>query len=321
MTRDINQEFECINEILQEVGTILIAAHEYPDADAVGAMLAVGNMLATRGQDCTLYLPHLPPKNLNFLPGSHKIVNDLGEKQLEFDLLFAFDYGDFARLRLPQEIEARHIITIDHHPFSSQRGDVCIIAPEYSSTSEIVYWWFKHLGFAIDQDIATCLLCGIIGDSGSFTHVSTSSMTFKSVGGLLQQKAEFKKVLQHTHTFYDEKLAKLAGGILSRIKINQRTGLAYSWSRARELELGTANYLFEDIPTIIATASNKNLGLFLAEERTGIVRGSLRSEPHSQFDVSALAKILGGGGHKYSAGFRYRGSLSEALKKVLELLE
>ena len=41
------------------------------------------------------------------------------------------------------------------------------------------------------------------------------------------------------------------------------------------------------------------------------VKGSLRSEPHKNVDVSKIAKSFGGGGHKLASGFKIEGKLSK----------
>jgi hypothetical protein len=51
--------------------------------------------------------------------------------------------------------------------------------------------------------------------------------------------------------------------------------------------------------------------LVLSERDGGIVRGSLRSLEHHAIDVSAIAKTLGGGGHKLASGFEVPGKIIE----------
>jgi phosphoesterase RecJ-like protein len=44
------------------------------------------------------------------------------------------------------------------------------------------------------------------------------------------------------------------------------------------------------------------------------VKGSLRSDPHKNTDVSKIAKVFGGGGHKYASGFKIKGRLARGPK-------
>jgi len=56
--------------------------------------------------------------------------------------------------------------------------------------------------------------------------------------------------------------------------------------------------------------------LFLIEESQGKIRGMLRSRPDKKFNVAELAEKIGGGGHKYAAGFRCKGTIDSTLKLV-----
>jgi nanoRNase/pAp phosphatase (c-di-AMP/oligoRNAs hydrolase) len=59
------------------------------------------------------------------------------------------------------------------------------------------------------------------------------------------------------------------------------------------------------------TLPDTKFAMLLCEYQPGKIKGSLRSEPHKGVDVSAVAKRLGGGGHKLAAGFEVEGCLVE----------
>jgi len=42
----------------------------------------------------------------------------------------------------------------------------------------------------------------------------------------------------------------------------------------------------------------------------------LRGRPDKKFNVAQLAEKIGGGGHRYAAGFRHKGTIDSALKLV-----
>lgn len=321
---DLNKQFEQIDELLKGARRVMLASHENPDPDAVSSVLTISNILKKQGLETLSYLPGPIPKNLNYLPGFFEIKCDIG--CFEPDILFALDYGDFKRLKLPGRIlndSQLDIITIDHHVESDQRGKVKILEPEFSSTSEIVYRWLKHRGEAIDKNIATCLLSGIISDSGGFRHVSTSSETLNIVSELLSSGVSLSKITRRTLT-PDRPLnfSKAWGKVLSRTKLDETTNLAYSWATLEDLDKHKLSLVdFDGITNLISTSSPVSLGLFLVEYDGGKIKGSLRSEPYGGRDVVKIAKVLGGGGHPYAAGFQQEGTIEETLKKVLNLIE
>ena len=51
---------------------------------------------------------------------------------------------------------------------------------------------------------------------------------------------------------------------------------------------------------------------------TPLFRVSMRSA--SEFDVSAVCALFGGGGHKNAAGARYKGKLSEAVEMIKQAI-
>jgi len=321
MSQELETQFRQINAILAEADSILLVSHENPDPDAVASLLALSITFKNQGKRVFPFLPTSPVSALGFLPGFQSISTTLPQ-DAAFDVALCLDYGDFFRLRLPSFFPVSAFITIDHHPFSTQKGNVMIVAPEYSSTCEIIYWWLRWTGIPINKDIATCLLCGIISDTGEFLHASTSSKTFLAVSNLLSCGASLPEVIRNLRApHHDTSFLRVLGRVLSKIEIDQRTKLAYSWASLNELSsCESGNFYLQDIPSLIAAASPANMGIFLIEEGNGFIRASLRAEPWSVRDVGSVARAFGGGGHKCAAGFRYQGTIKEVLQKVLELI-
>ncbi len=342
MDRDLFVEFERINEALKTAKKIFITAHENPDPDAVGSVLALKHIFEKQNKEVFCYLPTPPQVGLNFLSGFSDIKINLPSSGLQdFDLFFCLDYGDFKRLRLPNNIDEQKIITIDHHLKGDQRGKIKIIEQGASSTAEIIYLWLKICGMplfsndfsinfisfnyetrGINKDIATCLLAGIISDTGGFSHVTCSAQTLKIVSKLITAGAPLAKTTQQVFGLKNtQSLSKIWGEVLSRVKINEKAGMVYSWLYADDLEKYRVNMSdLEGISSLLSTISEARMSLFLVEIGDNMVQGSLRSEPHKGVAVSYLAEALGGGGHIYAAGFKQQGTIDDVLKKVLELV-
>src|SRR3989344_2904357 len=130
MSNNLNEQFKQIGELLKGAQKVLIASHENPDPDAVSSVLTLHNIFKKDGLESFPYLPNPAPKNLNYLPGFFEIKQEIDD--FEPDILFALDYGDFKRLKLPEHILNKqiNIVTIDHHAESDQRGQVKILEPE-----------------------------------------------------------------------------------------------------------------------------------------------------------------------------------------------
>lgn len=324
MFDSLSSQFQCIGEILKGAKNVLVASHQNPDPDAVSSVLAIHSFLKKRELKSLPFLPNEPSRTLSFLPGFFDIRTDIAS--FEPDTMFCLDYGDFKRLRLPEQVLRRgncRMITIDHHLESDQRGEIKVLEPESSSTSEIIYRWLRHEHAEIDKDLATLLLTGIFSDSGGFCHVSTSSKTFNIVSDLLLKGVSLDKIAKHTLDFSKPiNLSRAWGHVLSRTKLDRDTGLAYSWVTQEDLHRFGAGLIdFDGITNIISAVSSINVGLFMVEYEKGKIKGSLRSEPAGGKNVAQIVKALGGGGHVYAAGFSQEGTVQDVLKKVLNLIK
>ncbi|MCK5193592.1 MAG: bifunctional oligoribonuclease/PAP phosphatase NrnA, partial [Desulfobulbaceae bacterium] len=103
-----------IADRLREAGKILIVAHAYPDCDAFGSQLALGNILSSMGKDVVLYGEEPPSHILDFLPGCEKLSTDPPANDA-FDCIVALDCGDAERLGKNMEhlLHIRPILVID----------------------------------------------------------------------------------------------------------------------------------------------------------------------------------------------------------------
>ena len=324
MSDTLALQFQGICEILKGAKNVFIASHQNPDPDAVSSVLALNQVFKNMGLVSFPYLPNPPAKSLSFLSGFFDIKTEV--KSFEPDAMFCLDYGDFKRLRLPEHLLIKdncHVVTIDHHLESDQRGEIRVLDPEASSTSEIIYRWLNYAKVEINQDLATLILTGIFSDSGGFCHVSTTSQTLNIVSELLLKGASLNKIAKQTLDFSKPlNLSRAWGYVLARTKLDQETGLAYSWVTPADLNRFEANLVdFDGITNIISAVSRINVGLFLIEYENGKIKGSLRSEPASGRNVAQIVKTLGGGGHPYAAGFNQEGTVEEVLKKVLNLIK
>lgn len=63
--------------------------------------------------------------------------------------------------------------------------------------------------------------------------------------------------------------------------------------------------------TLLNAVPDAKFSLLFYQIKPGLIRGSLRSDPHKQMDVSTIAKALGGGGHALASGFEIPGTIIE----------
>ena len=320
MPNRISEQFQKINELLKEAQNIFITSHENPDADAVGSVLAMSFALDKQNFKNFVYLPEEVPQYLNFLPGFGKLKKEI--PSFDFDLLICLDYGDFERLKLPQNFSEEKIITLDHHLEGGQRGNIKIVDPKFSSTTEIIYLWMVESGLEISKEIATCLLAGIVFDTGGFKHVSTSPRTLEIASHLISLGAPLEPILRQVLTSGKSLSAsKIWAEALSRVTLDFESKFAFSWVSFDDLKKHQASPSdLNGISSLISTISGASMSLFLVEYEKGKIKGSLRSEPYKGKKINEIAKAMGGNGHSYAAGFKQEGSIEEVIKRVYNLI-
>ena len=161
------------------------------------------------------------------------------------------------------------------------------------------------------------LLTGIITDTGSFQHSNTSPEAFEVAAELLDRGARQQEIIKHLFKTKSLATLKLWGKVLSKITYEESSKLVYSTISLADLsETGAKS---DDsggiIDELMSNAPASEVVMLLKEKEPGFLSGSLRA-PGNIADVSEIAGIIGGGGHKKAAGFELKEKL---WKKVCSL--
>ena len=291
---------------------ILIVGHQKPDGDCLGALSALGLFLKRQNKDYVLFCRDAVPDGLDHLPLMHEVVSDVKIFSEQFDLFIVVDSGDLKYAGVAEylpKIESKMIV-IDHHISNVGYGDLNLIMSDRSSTCEVLYELFGAWRVMFDKEIATALLNGMIYDTGVFSNAATGLETLKAAAQLLNFGARHYKIKS---SFLRDKtlgLLKLWGKAFERLNYNEHYSIAFTallpedfiecGVDATESSQGLSNF-FNDLTGVKAV-------LVLTDSGKGVVKGSLRTT-RDDIDVSALAGIFGGGGHRKASGFSLPGKL------------
>ena len=300
------------DQVLQELrGTdkLVIVAHENPDGDALGSLIAMQGILSAIGKDCLMFIAarELPlPEEYNWFPLDGLVSEppaDLDERTIVF-----LDCGNVERN--PAEVFRRpgmHILNIDHHHDNTRFGTVNLVVPEASCTAEIVWDLMGDLGVVPTLTVAEALYVGLITDTGRFMYENTGRRAHLMAAGLIDAGVDVHDVY---HRVYEDvpygKLALLARGLSNierydggRLTLTALSAADFSDSGAEEsYSEGVVDHLRAVQGTEVAALVRDRIGDGVA----GLRKVSLRSG-NDRIDVSVIARALGGGGHKQAAGF------------------
>ncbi len=321
MTEKYAHEFARLAAAIGKAEHILLATHENPDEDGLGAMCAFAHYVEGVGKKHTIFVSGTVPSRLSFLAGFSRITSML--PAVGADMLVAFDYGDFARLGIAPADTPPLVAAIDHHPRRGAPKDIDIIDTAFSSSCEAVYHFLRANQVPLSPDIATCIYAGIVADTGGFIHSNTSPEVFRIAAQLKESGADTELIAKRVLGFASEGAAAAIGLALSRLTIDKPAGIMYSYLSSQEIaqkqtawdEVGALANIMNHIH---ATDKAVRCVALFKDKNDGMISVSFRSDSEKGYDACALATAFGGGGHMFAAAAKIKGTLKEVIAKVLQ---
>ena len=307
-------EFDKAKDLIFAARNILIISHKNPDADSIGANLALKYTLASLGKNVQSAAADPVPSNCRFLKDSDKFLSDFNSN--DFDLFITVDCGGYELMKFhiqkPELLNRKvlQLINIDHHPSNDFFGNVNIVMPDTPATCFILYLFFTYCGWGLSPDSATALLHGLYYDTGSFMHSNTTADTYRIAARLKANGADHERcVREQFHTSSVEKL-RLWGRALERLTRNGKNAIV---SAVTESDFRAENTEPEDLSGLINFINcvpDSKFTVLLNEDMKGNIKGSLRTL-RDDVDLTRVAGLFGGGGHKKASGFSFPGRLQE----------
>ncbi len=299
--------------VMVAANNILIISHSRPDADTLGAALALRKWLKGEGKDITLACYDEVPDNLNFLAGVEFYQREFDIADYDLCIIvdcgadymtgFHKEYGDFIG-------QASQVINIDHHASNDDFGHVNLVDVEAASTTLIIYRLFKDWGVKIDQEMATALLAGLYGDTGSFMHSNTSEEVLAVAGALVAAGAALREISNNLFNSKDVSTLRLWGKVLENAAVNEQGVVV---SVVRDDDFAATESKTEDLSGVVDYLNmvpGSQFAILLTEDGQGNVKASFRTT-QEDLDLSKLAANYGGGGHPKASGFTVPGRLEK----------
>lgn len=307
-----------LDNIIEEIDkakNIVILTHEVPDGDAIGSSLALYAGLKQLGKDVDVIIPEYS-KTFEFLPNSKEIKKE-GRNET-YDLAIALDCGDIKRLNGFAKYfeDANTKISIDHHSSNKMFADYNFVNPTAPACCQILVIVLEALGIIIDKEIGTCLLTGIITDTGGFKYKGVTAETFEFVAELLNRGVNvsdvYKKVLQTVSKTRFE-LTRIA---LNRLEFLEDGKLTFTYiTKEDEQKVGAGTNDHDGIVEMGRDIEGVEVSIFLRETDNGY-KISLRSNEY--VNVSDICLMFGGGGHVRAAGGNINLPFEQAKTKIIE---
>jgi phosphoesterase RecJ-like protein len=304
----VSSDRAAVAAALRQHERFLITTHENPDGDALGSLLAMKLALAQLGKDAVMYLADgaPPPSEYRFMELDElrrQLPADAGDR-----VLVAVDCANESRLGPDPEIlmSARLVLDIDHHHDNTRFGDVNLIVADASSTGEVLRDVFEDLGVELTPEIAEALYIALVTDTGRFQYTNTTPKALRLAAELVEAGADVHRVFQGVYESVQFAKLKLLARALERAQIYEGGRIVVSFLKRTDFtEVGAAEPYSEGIIDYLRAVEGAEMAVLIREPPRvdgPTRRVSLRSSV-DELDVSPIARLFGGGGHRQAAGF------------------
>lgn len=330
---DLTLNLPALEALLAQPREVLITTHHKPDADALGSSLGWAGYLRQKGHSVTVLTPTDYPTFLNWMPGNDTVVvydpqtNDALAQRLiaEAEVIFCLDFNTLSRINELGPYVARAKapkVLVDHHLYPDSFADVTFSFPEAAATCELIFELIRALGdqALITSDIGECLYAGIMTDTGSFRHPSTSRNVHLITAELLSLGVNTSSVHRRVYDSYSELRLRFLGYVLKdKLTVVRPYNMAYIAITRDELQrYDSKTGDTEGLVNFALSIEGIRFAVLLVE-RGQQVKISFRSA--GDFSVNDFARQhFDGGGHRNAAGGVSKGSLDDTVAKLLTLL-
>jgi phosphoesterase RecJ-like protein len=337
------ENIQVLKQLIEKSDKILITSHIAPDPDAVSSALLLGRTLKQNypGKKINIALEEKPLTDLSFLAGYNEIeLGNVWQKlnDLNPDLFIVVDANTYNRVSRSEAEQIRQYATerkttlktavIDHHELDGKDDtDIFINTKRPACAEEIYALCFEQMDLKKPDGYAETALLGIISDTQrhKFDHPGYRE-TYRITADLLDAGASIEKLetrLEHYTKYELEVINHLAGNIVDSGEGYTYTfvsdELCKSWKELNKPLADLKNGVEFFVSRIIRNFENNHWGFVVYPD---YVAGdscwgvSFRAVSGVK-DVSALARQLGGGGHKPAAGAKVQAQgVGQVLQKV-----
>lgn len=322
-----------LKELLAQPRQIFITTHHKPDADALGSSLGLAGYLRKKGHHVTVVTPSDYPDFLAWMPGNEDVIvydarrNDAKVREIigTAEVIFCLDFSCLNRINeLGSYIRNAPgtKVLIDHHLEPENFADLDFSNPKAAATAELVFEVIRDLGdqSMIDVGIGESLYAGIMTDTGSFRHPSTSRNVHLIIAELLDAGIDLSSVHRRIYDSHSEMRLRFLGFVLKdKLVVLPEYNTAYiaiTQDELRQYQSKTG-----DTEGLVNFALSIEGVVFAAVmiDRGQAVKISFRSVGGFSVNEFARQNFQGGGHHNASGGISYE-SLDDTVQRFLSLL-
>ena len=213
------------------------------------------------------------------------------------------------------------VVNFDTHPANEHFGQINSVELTATSISEVIFKCLTQISESvIDEEIATCLLTGMISQTQSFKTSNVTPLTLNIASQLMNLGAEREKIVKHLYRTKSIASLKIWGEALTHMENDPAIGLV--WTTLTREDFVRAGAKEEDlkelVDELVTSSPEAKITVLLYEEiaSSNNVRGIIYAD--KQFDAKLLLQAFHPEGNKKMASFLATGkSLKEVETEVI----
>lgn len=322
---------QLVAETIRRGQRFLLTCHLSPDVDAMGSMLGLAALLRRLDKEVVLYHPEPVPKRLAFLWGSGGIVTKVPAGQV-FDATLVTDTAarNLLQVEWPAPEVTGPVVMLDHHRVHDDFGDIVFRDVQACATAMVIRELAQELGFVqLPKAAALPLYAALVADTGGFRYSGTTATTLRVAADLVDAGVDPAQVAREVFENWSRARMRLLGQVIADMESLAEGRITLSAMELSTIEeLGASDRLMAGMVDYGRMLEGVEVAISLWEQRCNLADGgdseavriklSLRST--GRVDVAAVAKQLGGGGHRLAAGASLTCGLQDAVQQVVALV-
>lgn len=335
----MEEEVKKLKQLIETSERILITSHISPDPDAICSVLLMGTTLSTNypSKKIVMNLEELNP-SLGFLKGYKSIgveplVTAVSQTKPQLIIMVdAMNYGrctrgDAAKVAEKAKEMGSKLAVIDHHePVDVADNEVYINQNSPAAAQDAYEILFQHLKYKKPEGSGETAMTGILSDSARFLYDNPRHRsTFRVVSELIDEGVSIELLENRARRYSSDQIT-----VLGELAKNLRLSDGYTYSFISDdftrqwIEDGKSADEFKHgcelfVSGFIRNIGDNKWGFIVYPDLTagkGRYSASFRALGNIK-DVAEIARKVGGGGHKPSAGAKYSAdSVEDAVEKV-----
>ena len=295
---------------LRQYGSLYVIGHKEPDGDCIGSQIALASVISRLGKTAYLLNPG-PFERQEVMTWDAEFITSPddappAEAAVVVDCSSEDRIGDFIN-----RIRDLPTLVIDHHATGEDFGTARYIRPTVPATTILIASIIASLELEPTENEANLLFLGLATDTGFFRFIeSHQAVAFDAAAYLTRFGASPRRIdtaMFHNRSFESRLLVARMIQRSERIADNSMI-LTYQTTQD-DLELGIRRD--SDALYRLLLSVEQVRAIVVVKEKPEGCAVSLRS--NDDFDVGALAKEFGGGGHQKAAGAFVRRPLTDVL--------